>query len=467
MLSAGVDGYLTRVQMVNAAESTLDLQYFIFRADETGKLLSEAVLRAADRGVRVRVLVDDGEMIAGDEQLMALDAHRQIEVRLFNPFIYRGHQPLFRFLEFSFSGSRLDYRMHNKLVVVDNAIALIGGRNIGDQYFQIDPQSQMADDDVFAAGPVVKELSVTFDEFWNSSMAIPVRALANAKTSDAALAAYRKVLSEHQQIKAEGSDYASRVDSGEPLAAMISGSLPLVWAPVQLVYDSPEKKRVEKGKMMGRLMHRPVAAAAAAVQTELLMVTPYLIPGKEGMQMFSELRKRDVRVRVLTNSLESSTVLLAQSGYMHYRRPLLEEGVGIYEVRSLLGNSSGSGQTENMTLYGKYSLHAKLFVFDRQRLFIGSMNFDQRSMHRNTEIGLIIDSPELAQQTAARFEAMVSRPNSYELALLPRDGDKLPRLVWRTEENGKAVEYDREPERVEGQRRKIQLLSLLPLDKEL
>jgi putative cardiolipin synthase len=197
------------------------------------------------------------------------------------------------------------------------------------------------------------------------------------------------------------------------------------------------------------------------------MITPYFIPGDEGMWLFGDLRKRNVRVRVLTNSLESSTVLVAQSGYMHYRRPLLEEGVEIYEVRSLLGNARGSGQTAAITRYGNYSLHAKLFVLDRQRLFIGSMNFDQRSMHLNTEIGLIIESPELARQTAARFEAMVSAPNSYELTLLPRDGGGSPRLVWRTEEDGKAVEYDREPARSEGQRLEVNLLSLLPLDGEL
>ena len=468
MLAVGVDGFLTRVQMVNTAERTLDLQYFIFRADETGQLLTEAVLRAADRGVRVRVLIDDGETIAGDDQLVALDAHPQIEVRIFNPFAYRGHTIFFRALEFMFSGSRLDYRMHNKLMVVDNSIALIGGRNIGDEYFQIDPQSQVADDDVFAAGPIVKELSVTFDEFWNGAMAIPVRALAKGKTSDAALAEYRKVLNEHRlQVKADVTDYASRVASGEPLAGMISGRLPLIWAHAQLVYDSPEKKRVEKEQMVGRLMHRPVAEAVAAVQSELLMVTPYFIPGDEGMQLFSDLRKRNVRVRVLTNSLESSTVLAAQSGYMRYRLPLLEEGVEIHEVRSLLGNARGSGQTANMTRYGTYSLHAKLFVFDRQRLFIGSMNFDQRSMHLNTEIGLIIDSPELARQTAVRFESMASPPNSYELTLLPRDGGRSPRLVWRTQEDGKAVEYDKEPARSDGQRLKVKLLSLLPLDAEL
>jgi putative cardiolipin synthase len=322
MLAVGVDGFLARVQMVNAAERTLDLQYFIFRADETGKLLTNAVLQAADRGVRVRVLIDDGETIAGDDQLVALDAHPQVEIRIFNPFIYRGHFLFMRALEFTFSIARLDYRMHNKLMVVDNAIALVGGRNVGDEYFQVDPKTQFADDDVFAAGPIVKELSASFDEFWKSDLSIPVRALAEGTASDAALAEYRKVLAEHQaDKKADGTDYASRVATGEPLAAMLSGKLPLVWANAQLIYDSPNKKEVGKDGMVGRLMHRPVAAAVAAVQSELLMTTPYLIPGDEGMALFDDLRKRNVRVRILTNSLESSNVLVAHSGYIRYRPP--------------------------------------------------------------------------------------------------------------------------------------------------
>ena len=294
MLAVGVDGFLARVQMVNSAERTLDLQYFIFRADETGKLLTNAVLRAADRGVRVRVLFDDGETIAGDDQLIALDAHAQIEVRVFNPFIYRGHFLFMRALEFTFSIARLDYRMHNKLMVVDNAIALVGGRNIGDEYFQIDPKGQFADDDVFAAGPIVRELSGTFDEFWNSDMAIPVRALGEGAASATALAEYRKVLADHhEEKKSDGTDYASRVATGEPLAAMLSGRLPLVWAPARLIHDSPNKKEVVKDGMVGRLMHRPVADAVVAVQSELLMTTPYLIPGDEGMKLFSDLRKRN------------------------------------------------------------------------------------------------------------------------------------------------------------------------------
>jgi len=468
MLTAGVDGFLTRVQMANAAERTLDLQYYILRADETGKLLADALLRAADRNVRVRILIDDADKASGDQQIVALDAHPQIEIRIFNPFAYRGQAKVFRSTEFLLSAARLDYRMHNKLFVADNAIALLGGRNIGDQYFQIAPESQFGDDDVLVAGPIVKDLSATFDDYWNSAIAIPARALARDKASDGALNAYRKTLNEHRQkVNAEGIDYASRITTGEPLAGMISGKLPLIWAHAQVVFDSPDKRRVENGTTPGMLMHRPVIDAVAAVQSELLLVTPYFIPWDEGMRLLTDLRQRNVRVRVLTNSLEATPELAAHSGYMHYRLPLLEKGVELYEVRSLLGNARGSGQTPRMTQYGNYALHAKLFVFDRQRLFIGSMNFDQRSLRLNTEIGLIIDSPELARQAATRFEFMAQPANSYSLALRTDGGAGAPRLIWRTQEGTQPVEYDKEPARDDSQRTKAQLLSLLPLDKEL
>jgi putative cardiolipin synthase len=266
------------------------------------------------------VLIDDADRVAGDEQIVALDAHPQIEIRVFNPFAYRGNATLFRSMEFLLRAARLDYRMHNKLFVVDNAIALIGGRNIGDQYFQIDPESQFGDDDVFAAGPIVKELSATFDDYWNSAIAIPARALAPDKTSAGALDAYRKTLVDHRQkVKTDGIDYVGRIATGEPLAGMISGRLPLVWARAQVVYDSPDKRSTREGNVLGLLMHRPVADAAIEAQSELLMVTPYFIPGNEGMQLLTDLRRRNVRVRVLTNSLEATPELAAHSGYMHYR----------------------------------------------------------------------------------------------------------------------------------------------------
>lgn len=219
--------------------------------------------------------------------------------------------------------------------------------------------------------------------------------------------------------------------------------------------------------MVGKLMHPQVADAARAARTELLMVTPYLIPGEDGMQLFKELRQRQVRVRILTNSLESSNSLLAQSGYMSYREPLLRLGVDMHEIRSRLGNVRGSGETTAIARFGNYSLHGKLFVFDRQRLFIGSMNFDQRSLHLNTEIGLLIDSPVLAGEVAARFDAMVQSNNAYSLALRQVDADARPIVVWRTTEASVAQVYDVEPARNWWQRIAADWLALLPMDREL
>jgi putative cardiolipin synthase len=469
IIPVGADGFLIRMQMINAAERTLDLQYFIFRGDETGRLLTDAVLRAADRGVRVRILIDDGETEAGDEQIAALEEHSAIQIRLFNPFAYRGNIQSLRALEFMFNASRLDYRMHNKLLAVDNAVALVGGRNIGDQYFQIDPDTQFADDDVFVAGPLSRKLSATFDEFWNSPLAIPMAALSKETSSQRLLRERRQAMREqHRPPPSDSIGYLNRVASGEPFGGILSGRLPLTWAPAQVIYDSPDKKRVESGAMVGRLMQRAVASEVATVDSELLMVTPYLIPGHEGMRLFGTLRKRGVNIRILTNSLESSSVLLAQAGYMAYRVPLLTSGVQLYEIRARPGNAKVNGQTAAMARLGNYSLHAKLFVFDRRRVFIGSMNFDQRSMHLNTEIGLVIDSPALAQQVVARFDAMTQPANAYAVMLPPPPYDNgNPNLVWHTEEDKKSVDYSVEPARNAWQRIKATFLSLLPLDREL
>ena len=470
ILSVGVDGFLARAQMIDAAEQTLDLQYYIFRGDETGRLIADALLRAANRGVRVRVLVDDGDTLKGDEQLVALDVNPKIEIRIFNPFAYRGHSKTLRTLEFLFNWSRLDYRMHNKLFVADNSIALVGGRNIGNQYFQVDPDSQFADDDVFVAGPVAVQLSATFDQFWNSALAIPAQALGHARRSPAGVASRRARVRPRQQmqtLQTEGIDYVQRIAAGEPYMGLISGRLPLVWANARVIADSPEKKKVMQGERAGRLMARPVADATRAVQTELLVITPYFVPADQELQLLTDLRKRDIHVRILTNSLESAPELLAHSGYMHYRKGLLRDGVEVHEVRALLGTTSGSGQTAAVSRHGNYSLHAKLFVFDRQELFVGSMNFDQRSLQLNTEVGLMIDNPELAQQTAVRFEAMAQRENSYALALRATQPGKRPRLVWQTLENGQHVQYTRAPARSAWQRFKVRILSWLPLGGEL
>ncbi len=458
IISVGVDGFLLRMEMVNSVERTLDLQYYIFHSDESGRLLTDALVRASDRGVRVRLLVDEGEAVPGDEQILAIASRPNIEIRIFNPFAYRGESRFIKGSEYLFHHSRLDYRMHNKLLVADNAMALMGGRNIGDQYFQIDPESQFADDDVFVGGPVVRDLSKTFDAYWNSAMSIPAEALHTTHPH------VSKQKPRTDKVDNAGLDYRSKLNSEEPLAGILAGRLPLTWANAQVVCDSPEKVESDHHPRVGSLMYQPVAQAVAEVQTELLIVSPYVIPSKDELHLLNDRLAHQVRIRILTNSLESAPELSAHSGYMHYRTDLLKNGAELYEVRSRLGNSRGSGQSTKISRYGNYALHAKLYVLDRRRLFIGSMNLDQRSRRLNTEVGLIIDSAELAQETAKRFEAMTLPENSYAVVLPDQHSTQ---LAWRTVENGATVEYKREPARHAWQRVEVKFLSLLPLDHEL
>jgi putative cardiolipin synthase len=454
VINVGADGFRARSQIIDAAQKTLDLQYYIFRGDETGRMLTEHLSQAADRGVHVRILIDDGDTVSGDEQVLRLMSHGA-ELRIYNPAKYRGHVQVVRRLEFVLNARRLDYRMHNKLLVADNAVALIGGRNVGNQYFQIDPDSQFADDDVFAAGPIVPELSRTFDEFWNSPMAIPAEALGHPRESRA------------RKAKPGGIDYAAVIASDEPFAGIMSGKLPLSWAPAQLVYDSPDKKQVVSGSVPGALMVPEVEKVIRAAQSEMLLVTPYLVPSADELQALQGLPQHGVRVRILSNSLESCPEISAQSGYDKYRVPLLESGVELYEVRALLGSTRGSGQSAKISRYGNYALHGKLYVFDRKKVLIGSMNFDQRSQRINTEIGLIIGSPDIAQQTALRFENMVKPENCYALALSSPGVAGKSRLTWRTQEKNRDVEFDREPARSGWQRLQARFLALLPLEREL
>ena len=420
ILSVGLDGLVARSNSPTRRKRTLDLQYFIFKGDQTGRVITDALLRAADRGVRVRLLIDDGATSAGDEQVIALDAHPNIEIRIFNPFRYRGHNVVMRSLEYLLNHGRLDYRMHNKLMVADNSVALMGGRNVGNQYFQIDPESQFADDDILAAGPIAAKLSATFDEFWNSRLSIPAAALYKKQRSQQALDKRRAQAAQYseqhlQGLKSDDIDYAARIAAGGPYADVRDGKQPLVWASAAVVSDSPDKKNVESGARRGRLMAPAVLKAASAAQSEIVMVTPYVVPTSDELEVLKQLRSKNVAVRILTNSLASTPDLVAEAGYDRYRTGLLEEGVEIHELRAMLGNTRGSGQSATVSRYGNYALHAKLFVFDRQRLFVGSMNFDERSKRLNTELGLLLDSSDLALQTFTRFDHMIQPDNSYLL----------------------------------------------------
>jgi putative cardiolipin synthase len=466
LISTGIDGLTARLEMIDASQRSIDVQSYIFRADNSGNLVVQALLRAADRGVRIRILVDDGETVRGDERILALAAHDGFEVRIYNPLRYRGHERILRGAEFLFNKSRLDYRMHNKLMVADSAVAIIGGRNIGDQYFQIDPESQFGDDDLVVAGPIVRRLSGVFDEFWNAPIAIPAQAFDKRDTSERALSDYQKILDEYRQRLAAKQPDKSQAKPKQPFTDIASGNAPLHWAPFELVYDSPDKKDTDKGTAPGRLIYKALVKQANAVSTELLIVTPYFIPSPDELAALAGERERHARVRVLTNSLEAAPSAEAHSGYMHYRTPLLEEGVELYELRALLGDTRGSGEGKAIANRGNYALHAKLFVFDRRIAFVGSMNFDQRSKHLNTEIGLLIASPELAAEITAHFDAWTQLDNSYAVTL--SEGAKgTQHLIWSTREAGQLVHYETEPAKNAWQRTKVRFLTLLPLDKEL
>ena len=457
-IHTGVDGLALRLQIIRHAERTLDLQYFIFRGDETGTLIREELRRAADRGVRIRVLVDDGDTVAGDEKLLELDGYPNMQVWIFNPFDTRSHSAVSRNLDFLFHKSRLDYRMHNKLMVADNSVALVGGRNIGKQYFQVDPNSQFADDEVFVIGPMAQRLSAEFDEFWNSAMTVPARALGG-------LPPYLAPTS--MPVISANPSYLARIESGEPYQGLLAGTTPLIWAPAKLIYDSPDKRFIEQRLERGRLMSQAVEQEIGSAREEALIVSPYFVPSDHELSLLQIKAEHHTTVKTLTNSLEAAPSLAAQSGYAKLREALVRSGVKLYEVRSLLESVRGSGQSRSISRYGNYSLHAKLYIFDRRRCFLGSWNYDQRSLRINTEMGLLIDNGMLAEDLAQRFDAMTAPGAAYSVVLSQDPNDGKARLAWETQVDRKPVRFLEEPSRGWWQREREKLLALLPLQPEL
>ncbi|HYL70848.1 MAG TPA: phospholipase D family protein [Candidatus Dormibacteraeota bacterium] len=468
ILQTGVDGLLLRLELIEHAQRSLDLQYYIFRGDESGLLIGNALVRAAQRGVRVRILVDDGETLPGDEKLLGLAGQANIAVRVFNPWRYRGHSWVLRGTEYLLGHSRLDYRMHNKLFVVDGVIAVFGGRNIGDQYFQVDPESQYADDDVFTVGAAVTDLAAAFDRYWNSEPAIPAQALRH--WVGGLLPEPEPPHGEHvepEKAKSSGSNFEAKRQAGEPLSDILGGRTALVWASAEVTCDSPDKKDIKAGIRTGSLMYGPIANAIRQTQAEFIMITPYLVPTPQELQLLRERLEQHEQVRILTNSLEANAGLPAQAGYMHYRIPLLQAGAQLFEVRAHIENVRGSGQSRKISRFGNFGLHAKLMVFDRSSLFIGSMNFDQRSVRLNTEIGLLIQSPELAEQSAKRFEAMTQPESAYAVRLQDPADARRTELTWSSVQSGQPVTYHKEPARSAWQRFVAQVLTHFTPDSEL
>jgi putative cardiolipin synthase len=341
-------------------------------------------------------------------------------------------------------------------MIADNSVALVGGRNIGDQYFQIDPASQFTDDDVFTVGAAVRDLSRSFDDFWNSDLVVPAVHLTRHRGSDTTTA----------KSAPFSGDYLARIDSGQPLASMLSVPAPLIWAGGRVLYDSPEKRLIERRQSRGRLMSSTVEKEIEGSNSDLVIVSPYFVPSDHELELLASARGRNARVSVLTNSLETNPNLAAYSGYAKVRVPLLRSGVSIYEIRAKLDSVRGSGESRRMAHYGTYALHGKMYVFDQRRVFLGSWNYDQRSLLINTEIGVLIDSPPIAEEVLHRFEEMVSPQAAYQVVLDSAAGDP-PRLLWKTEMDHQLQVLRSEPSRGWWQRLKARMLALLPLQSEL
>jgi putative cardiolipin synthase len=457
LLTLGTNALMSRIALADQATRSIDLQTYQFKDDATGRLLADHLLQAADRGVRVRLLLDVGIKPMDATFFDALDAHPAIEVRWFNPFSQRNPGRLARMAQLLLEFRRLNRRMHNKAFIVDNQVAVVGGRNIGDAYFDASPGGNLRDLDLLAIGPVVQATSRSFDVYWNDQAALPNAAWGGRADAAARLEALRPRLKRDARRFAD-SDYAQAVIDELPHGATAARPGQWFWGRATLVADPPAAiaaGRDARGLRIGTQVRQVFEAA----QSELLLLTPYFVPSRDEVADFGQLVQRGVAVRVLTNSLASQNHPVAHAGYTDRRRALLLAGVQLNEAKprpALLDDSPAA------TSDGALTMHAKSFVVDRRYTFVGSLNLDPRSQLLNTEMGIVVDSPELAAEVADYFAEATAPANAYRVELAGASPNAP--LRWHTEQAGQPVVLTREPEATMGRRLKVLLGKLLPID---
>jgi putative cardiolipin synthase len=456
LLPDAVNALVARLVLAEAADRTLDLQYYIWHDDLTGRELAAAVMRAADRGVRVRILLDDLGTNADDRLLLALDSHPNVQIRLFNPVANRTFKKLGMATEFF----RVNRRMHNKSMIADNQGAILGGRNIGDEYFGASSDVAFGDLDVLVHGPVVPKVSQAFDQFWNSEAAYPINALMGRKADAAALAEVRTKLDAYLASE-ENNPYV--VNARERLTHVIhSQDAVFSWGKATLLYDDPAKISRSPSDSQGHLMTQFKALDLQPTQ-QMLVVSPYFVPGKEGVAWLSGLTQQHVRVTVLTNSLAATDVAAVHAGYERYRKALLEAGVNLYELKPV---EDKTADKKHVFGSSKASLHAKTYVFDRHSIFIGSMNLDPRSVELNTEIGVYCESAAAAAQVADTLEPQLDRI-AWRLELRPNPNGTSS-IVWiDTAPDGSVKVLDSEPDVSALRKAGIWFLGILPIESQL
>ena len=444
-LAQGLDALHSRIALARNAERSLDVMYYIWHDDVSGLLL-EALRGAAARGVRVRLLVDDNGVAGMDHILAAMHAQPNFQVRLFSPSTVRNP----KMAGYVLYPLRMNRRMHNKAFIVDGAVAIVGGRNIGDEYFDVGDKPSYLDLDVLGVGKVVTDTAAIFDEYWNSE---PVLALDQVITGTGDMAAFDAEFAAATASEAGQRYLADARSAADQLAA---GHTPkLEWTDVQVVADDPSKGmgRVPRDQLMiNRLVQ-----ILGPVASKMDLISAYFVPAKEGMKYFGNLAKQGAEVRILTNSWQATDVPMVHAGYTKYRRELLEDGAHLYELKRDGERPQGKDELGPIGSSGA-SLHAKTFVVDDRRVFIGSFNFDPRSALLNCEMGFLIDSPTMAQGSTKMFtEALI--PRSYQPEL---QGNA---MVWMDPQpDGTMTQIDYEPGLGFGSRIMVYVLNVLPIE---
>ena len=447
IISDDLEAFRFRFDLARESGRSLDLQYYYWKSDVTGKLLARELLIAADRGVRVRLMLDDINSMGLDSTYLALNTHPKIEVRLFNPSRSRT-SPTRRGIELVIRYFSATRRMHNKCWIVDGRIAIVGGRNVGDAYFGASTAASFNDIDVLLAGRAMVDAEKIFDSYWNSDATLPVTSLHRIRRGK--LAKLRHRLTQHSASYA-ASSYIRHTEQRFK-GSMVQEFKSLEWIDkAEVIADPPEKA---KGAKVDQWIAGRIFDLMAQAQHELLLSSPYFIPGPEGLSLLLKVKDRGVNTSVLTNSLAATDVMLVHSAYAKYRMVLVESGIKLYEQKPSIGRTK-------ITLFGSRtaSLHTKACVADRRISFVGSFNLDPRSKSINTEMGIIFDSSSLSNRLAELLETQMH--TSYRLA------NQNGRIVWCDEDDLKLIVHNTEPHSSLARRIGAWLAGLLPIESQL
>jgi putative cardiolipin synthase len=458
LLGSGLDAFVARAILTHHAERSIDLQYYLYHSDLVGYLFLDLLVKAAERGVRVRLLVDDMDLEGRDAGLIALDSHPNIEMRVFNPF----DRQLGRLSQYVSGFGSVTRRMHNKSFTVDNQVTVVGGRNIGNEYFDADPTLEFADLDVMAIGGVVKDVSHSFDLYWNSELSYPATTLIDEHPSEEDIKAMYRDLAEYAEQQKD-SDYMNALQGSNLAHRMREKKVEYIYGNAVVVYDLPEKISSDRDATELHLMTQ-LEPYFEGIKSELIIFSPYFVPGKEGVEFFKSLTEKGVRVKILTNSLASNDVSIVHAGYSKYRKALLRAGVELYEMDKKLTRNQRK-EKKGVGGSSKASLHAKSFVLDREKVFIGSLNLDPRSFYENSEIGVIIESSEMAAAMAEKFDQNIDK-DTFRLELVTDEEDN-EYILWHGHEDGEKVTFEVDPYTSIWRRMGVGFMRILPIESQL